>query len=96
MVPVAIEDRLFDLVWESRFYARHGGGADSTRAARLHHEIPVLADAVFGNGVSAANIENLWSDLLDRGSCIAPVFRAAPSRGRAMQLTIASGFSCSI
>jgi hypothetical protein len=65
MVPVALEDRLFDLVWESQFYARHGGGADSTRAAWLQHEIPILAGEVFGNGVVAADIENLWRDLLD-------------------------------
>jgi hypothetical protein len=65
MVPVAIEERLFDLVWESQFYARHGGGADSSRTTWLQHEIPLLAETLFSNGVSAADIENLWRDLLD-------------------------------
>jgi hypothetical protein len=64
-VPVAREDRLFDLVWESQFYASHGGCSDPSRLGLLHREIPALSEAVFGAGVSAGDIENLWHDLLD-------------------------------
>jgi hypothetical protein len=65
MVPVAREDRLFDLIWESQFYANHGGCADPSRLGLLQRDIPILLEAVFGDGVSERDVLNLREDLLD-------------------------------
>jgi hypothetical protein len=66
IVPVAQEDRLFDLVWEWCFYTRHGGCPDASRLSRLQAEIPRLCELIFGPlGYSARDIDNLWRDLLD-------------------------------
>ncbi len=67
MVPVAKEERLFDLVWEWRLYACYGGCPDPSRLSRLDREIPRLCDQIFGRGrgYQANDIENLWRDLRD-------------------------------
>jgi hypothetical protein len=65
MVPVAREDRLFDLLWEAQFYANHGGCSDPSRLGLLRREIPALTEAVFGSGVAEREIEQLRQDLLD-------------------------------
>jgi hypothetical protein len=78
MVPMSREDRLFDLVWEARFYASHGGCSDPSRLGLLHREIPALAEAVFGPGVTGRDVENLRSDLLDPWMLYRAGFPAGP------------------
>lgn len=67
MVPVAREDRLFDLVWERQFYALQGQCSDPARLSRLDREIRRPCDIIFGRGCNGAydagDIEYLWEDL---------------------------------
>jgi adenosine/AMP deaminase-like protein len=65
MVPVAREDRLFDLIWEAQFCAAHGGCSDPSRLGLLQREIPALTEAVFGASAVVRDVEHLREDLLD-------------------------------
>lgn len=84
MVPVAQEDRLFDLVWEGQFYARHGGCSDASRLSRLQREVARLSQIIFDPGRSdlydARDIEQLWRDLLDPWMLYRVGFPSAPNR----------------
>jgi hypothetical protein len=48
-IPLAREERLFDLVWEWDWYARGGANPPSGRRHYLGHEILRLASEVFGD-----------------------------------------------
>jgi hypothetical protein len=85
MVPVAREDRLFDLLWESQFYATHGGCSDPSRLGLLHRQIPALVEAIFGPGVDAREIEQLREDLFDPWMLYRAGFPAGPVPDAAAQ-----------
>jgi adenosine/AMP deaminase-like protein len=85
MVPVAREERLFDLLWESQFYASHGGCADPSRLGLLQREIPALVETIFGPGVTPGEIEGLRADLLDPWVLYQAGFPSGPIPDAAVQ-----------
>jgi hypothetical protein len=62
-LPLAREERLFDLVWEWSFNAQSGGSFPVERAVYLQQEIARLSDLIFGSERTTRQIQQLVIDL---------------------------------
>lgn len=63
-IAMAREDRLFDLLWEWRYYAR-GDLGSGERADRLHREIAIHTELIFDMGVEPRILEQMDDRLHD-------------------------------
>jgi hypothetical protein len=62
-IPMPCEDRLFDLAWEWRWYAREGTDPPSGRASMLERAIALLSKHIFGEILFPVEVES-FVDLL--------------------------------
>ena len=66
-VPIAVEERLLDIVWEWTWYGREGQDPPASRASFLDREIARLSVKVFGKPVSPYDLEHFVECLYDEG-----------------------------
>jgi hypothetical protein len=64
-IPVIMEERLFDLVWEWSWYGKQWCQPDGGRAIYLQREIEKLSGLIFGFSISPFDLEKLMKDLCD-------------------------------
>lgn len=64
-VPIAVEERLLDLVWEWAWYGREGHDPPAGRGSFLDREIACLSAKVFGKPVPPYELEHFVECLYD-------------------------------
>jgi hypothetical protein len=62
-VPMALEERLFDVVWEWAWYGRRGGDGLPGRRQVLEREIARASEQLFASLIPPIRLEQLASDL---------------------------------
>lgn len=64
-LPMAMEDRLLDIVWEWEWYGRKADCANPPRQVAIEYEIARLSEAIFGKPYPPYDLAKLRNDLYD-------------------------------
>ncbi len=81
-VPLAREERLFDLAWEWTVASKYERGVSADRLHSINREIHVLSEQIFGKVLQAVEVAALAEDLFDRYALSRAGFPNGPMPGK--------------